>query len=121
MKGVEILSTTEVATEWIFNWKAFWITLAAAFISMFVISIVIYVWDGGLDIAFIPLVTIFCGLFGGLCFGILFGRIVCPTPTKYETQYKVTISDEVPMNEFLEKYEIIDQDGKIYVIQEKES
>ena len=121
MKGVEILSTTEVATEWMFNWKAFWITLAVMSITMFVISIVIYVWDGGLNIAFIPSVTILCGVIGGLGFGVLFGGIICPTPTKYETQYKVTISDEVPMNDFLEKYEIIDQDGKIYVIQEKES
>lgn len=78
MAGVEILSTTEVATEWAFNWKAFWIILAIVFIGMFVISTAIYVLDGGVDIAFIPSVTILCGLIGGICFGILFGRIVCP-------------------------------------------
>ena len=120
MTGVEILSTTEVVTEWAFNWKAFGITLAIAFIGMFVISTIVYFWDGGLDIAFIPAVTILCGLIGGICFGILFGRIVCPTPTKYETEYKVTISDEVSMNEFTEKYEIVDQDGKIYTIRERD-
>ena len=34
--------------------------------------------------------------------------------------YKVTISDEVNFVEFNNKYEIIDQDGLIYTIKEKE-
>jgi hypothetical protein len=37
------------------------------------------------------------------------------------TQYEVTISEEVNLIEFNEKYEIIDQRGDIYVIQERES
>lgn len=41
-------------------------------------------------------------------------------PLEYETHYKVTISDEVSMNEFLSKYEIIDQEGKIYTVREIE-
>lgn len=41
-------------------------------------------------------------------------------PTEFETQYKVTISDEVSMNEFLERYEIVDQDGKIFIVREVE-
>jgi hypothetical protein len=36
-------------------------------------------------------------------------------------QYEVTISEEVSLIEFNEKYEIIDQRGDIYVIQERES
>ena len=38
-----------------------------------------------------------------------------------EYTYKVTISDEVNFVEFNNKYEIIDQDGFIYTIKEKES
>lgn len=34
-------------------------------------------------------------------------------------EYKVTIDDSVSMNEFLDKYEIIDQEGKIYTVKEK--
>ena len=34
-------------------------------------------------------------------------------------EYKVTIEDSVSMNEFLDKYEIIDQEGKIYTVKEK--
>lgn len=37
-----------------------------------------------------------------------------------DTIYKVTISDEVNFVEFNNKYEIIDQDGLIYTIREKE-
>ena len=35
-------------------------------------------------------------------------------------EYQVTIDDSVSMNEFLEQYEIIKVDGKIYTIREKE-
>lgn len=51
----------------------------------------------------------------GLSFGFAIGKT-----TEYETRYKVTISDEVSMNEFLEHYEIIDQEGKIYTVRERE-
>jgi flagellar motor component MotA len=34
-------------------------------------------------------------------------------------EYKVTIDDSVSMNEFLDKYEILDQEGKIYTVREK--
>ena len=36
------------------------------------------------------------------------------------TELKVTIDDSVSMNEFLDKYEILDQEGKIYTVKEKE-
>ena len=34
-------------------------------------------------------------------------------------QYKVLINEEVSMKEFAERYEILDQDGLIYIIKEK--
>lgn len=37
-----------------------------------------------------------------------------------DVEYKVTIDDSVSMNEFLDKYEILDQEGKIYTVKEKE-
>ena len=36
------------------------------------------------------------------------------------TPPKVTINDSVSMNEFLDKYEILDQEGKIYTVKERE-
>lgn len=35
-------------------------------------------------------------------------------------EYKVIIDDSVSMNEFLDKYEILDQEGKIYIVKERE-
>ena len=36
-------------------------------------------------------------------------------------EYKVTIDDSVPMKEFLSKYEIINQEGEIFTIVEREN
>lgn len=59
-----------------------------------------------------------------ICFFILFivglfCMVFVENPTG-EYTYKVTISDEVNFVEFNNKYEIIDQDGLIYTIKEKE-
>lgn len=34
-------------------------------------------------------------------------------------QYKITISDSVPYNEFVEKYEVLNIEGKIYTVIDK--
>ena len=60
-----------------------------------------------------------CGMLGiimiisGIC------SISIQTQVGEYTQYKVTISDEVNFTEFNDKYEIIEQDGKIYTIKER--
>ena len=38
---------------------------------------------------------------------------------KYETHYQVTVDDSVSMNEFQNKYEIIEVEGKIYTVRER--
>ena len=57
---------------------------------------------------------------GGLLFVIslvlLFLAIFNSEPE--HTRYKVTISDEVNLVEFLEQYEILDTEGEIYTIRE---
>ena len=52
-----------------------------------------------------------------ITFTIISGNL---TKTTGEYEYKVTISDEVNFVEFNNKYEIVDQDGLIYTIREKE-
>jgi hypothetical protein len=63
-----------------------------------------------------------------LC-GLLFGCAWWATFLSYEdtqrepytiTQYEVTLSNDISLTEFNKKYEIIEQRGDIYVIQEKE-
>ena len=50
---------------------------------------------------------------------ILFGLLSNTHSIDY-VEYKATIDDSVSMNEFLDKYEILDREGKIYTIKEKE-
>ena len=118
MSGVEILATEEVAIAWEnWNWKGFLLTVGL----MLFVSIIAGMLTGALD-GWELGVTIFLTVFivGSALFGTMVG---CSTgePTEYETQYKVVIDDSVSMNEFTEKYEIIDQDGKIYTVREKEN
>lgn len=117
--GLEILSETEVPTATALNPLAFW-----AFIVIFFTAAVAFCW-----IEIQP--TKFGGWFGSIVVVILitllgcaFGYIIGMStgkPTDFETHYKVLISDEVSMNEFYNKYEIIEQDGKIFEIKEKKN
>lgn len=117
MTGIEILTTTEVATEYGFCWGIFWgIVAAAIIITVFICSFEYF--SGECD------ASIYIVLFPMAFIGVIFGIVVgagAGEPKEYETQYKVTISDEVNFNEFVEKYEVIEQDGKIYTVREKET
>lgn len=116
IEGIEVLSQSEVATNIGMNWWVFGLFVAIFFVIGLVVAIIDMCPIGieWLGCVFIGLLVAVIGcLFGGLI-----GR-AAGEPTEFETQYKVTISDEVPMNEFLEKYEIVDQEGKIYIIRER--
>ena len=115
MTGVEILATEQVVVEIAYNW------LAAGFCFL---AIVVF---GVIIGAFIKDFNKVLGtLIGGLA-GLLAGTLawcvviaVTSKPIAYEANYKVIISGEVSMTEFLERYEIIDQDGKIFTVREVE-
>ena len=116
MAGVEILAVEQIATKYAFNWGAWALTF-------------------GVILGFCLLVSVFCcigsyidwkiaisvGLFVGVLFGGLFGLLPGFTtkPIEFKDQYKVLISEEVSMVEFMEKYEIVEQEGRIYTIEEK--
>ena len=113
MAGVEILATQEVAIAFGFSWENFWmafviVTIIGCFIGLLV------------SLSNSDFVNIVVGVILGAIFGIIagVGIGVDGIPTEYETQYKVTISDEVIMNDFLERYEIVSQEGKIYTVRE---
>ena len=107
MQGIEFLTSTQVVTNYTFNTTAFWIT------ALIVIGISVLI--GIYEMEVLP--CSLCGVIFGLLLGCLVGGALSE-PTEYETQYKVTISDETSMTEFVEQYEIIDQDGKIFTVRE---
>ena len=115
MTGVEILATEEVAIAFAFGWLSFWISMAICMTPFIIIGLSICLADNNPT----PLVVF---VIVGIIIGGGFGTIAASEqriPSEYETQYKVTISDEVSMNDFLDKYEIIDQEGKIYTVRER--
>lgn len=115
MTGIEILASQKVATDWAYDWAVFWIT--ACVVMMIFVAIGILVAIQECNVVYFFIIFLFGTILSFL--GGCGAASITGTPIAYETQYKVTISDEVSMNEFLDKYEIVDQEDKIYTIREK--
>lgn len=116
MTGVEILAMEEVVANSVFNWSAFWIAFGIIFGILVAIGVIISIASSDWSNVVIGVVL---GLILSFVFSPMFGdtrRI----PTEYKNQYKVIISDEVSMNEFVEKYEIIEQEGRIFTVVERD-
>ena len=117
MTGVEILSSEtiyEIETLW-------WLVPLCAGIGL-LIGLIIVIVDSvqyGLDDDGLTLILAFAivGIITGIVGAGIFSH---ETDTVDHIEYKVTIDDSVSMNEFLDKYEILDQEGKIYTVKERE-
>lgn len=119
MNGVEILNITEHAImEHAWSWQMCF----GLFVGLVCFGVLIGFLQGLGDN------DIGGGIFAGLIIGLIFALIASPIFTAIfakkevgtEYHYKVTIDDSVSMNEFLDKYEILDQEGKIYTVKERE-
>ena len=91
----------------------FWVCVAVALI-MGIIGIISSEYTPSIVIpvcCFILAVICLIGIFffGGTQYG-----------AKEETHYYITIDDSIPFSEINEKYEIIEQKDKIYIVKEKE-
>ncbi len=115
MQGVEILTSTQVVTEYAVNWTA----CCVGFIVVFGIGLILGIKTAIDEDDWFCMVPI-CGTF--IILGLLGGSVaneLFKCPVNYTTQYQVTISDEVSMTEFYENYKVIDQDGKIFTVRDK--
>ena len=110
MDGVVILSAEQVVSAWAFNWWAF--VIAFVLITLFSL-LMVYIHDL-LDEIWLYVVFGVVSTIGGALFGF-----ICSTPVEYETQYKVTIIDDVSMTEFYERYEVVEQEELIFTVREK--
>ena len=117
MNGVEILVVNEVARFPGFNSEAFAEVFWAAFALFILGGFVAGLFERDFWLTFW---VIFIGAGFSVVLGIFAGIVSYDEVTDCYTEYKVTVSDEVSMNEFLERYEIIDQEGKIYTVVERE-
>ena len=109
MDGVIILNSYESLTNFdsilLMSILCAW-SLAAAIVSLF--ALLKYGCDSWKEFAILVVCV------------VLFIVCGCLIPEdKYETRYQVTIDDSVSINEFQNKYEIIEVEGKIYTIRER--
>ena len=115
MQGIKILAIAEVVTDSAFAWKYFFI-LGGIVLAVWMFAVIYnFVSDPRiLELAANIAVGIFVATVIGGVVGMAFS-----TPVAYTTQYKVTISDDISASDFLKKYEIVEQEGQIYTIQER--
>ena len=108
MTGVEILNQSNVYHSILPAWCG-----AVGFVC-FLIFLIAFVWSSKPWISVLFLVcTLASATLGGL------GLTSDKNNIDY-IEYKITIDDSVLMTEFLDKYEILDQEGKICTVKEKE-
>ena len=81
-----------------------------------IISILLTFINAIIGEGFATLVSFICFLVLGMVISI-----IVKSASSYHYEYQVTISDEVNFNDFNKKYEIINQEGLIYTIKEKET
>ena len=117
---MNILNTipTEIVTGT--EYKLIW--TPAILIGMIIVIVIViagcmvikYAWD---EVEALP------GILGILLFVlalvILLGPILQHDITTTVNQYEVTIDETVPFSEIMDKYDVIEQRGNIYVLQDK--
>ena len=117
MTGVQILNEFEVAIDYVFSWNSFWIG-ALIGVGIAFIAGISFGLEQNSFLAFL-FMFIFLGICMSILLGFFLGRVVAPKPIGYETHYEVSISEEVNMKEFIDKYEILETRGAIYTVKEK--
>ena len=108
LEGIEILNQTEIMTAP--TWAG---VICFIYTCLAIISWIFYIIKDNV----VMLTLLIISFLLAIIFMFLMLGIDVPTG-KYD--YQVTIDDSVLMVEFTEKYEIVEINGKIYTIREKE-
>ena len=117
MNGVEILSEQAVY-EVDCYWWLFFLFIGIGFAIGLIAAInesINFGWKANY-LWIILLITFVGAYFGAMAFVL----------SEHETdvvdhiEYKVTVSEDVNFNEFMNKYEVVDQEGKIYIVKERD-
>ena len=112
LDGITLLDTGTKVVSYTWGWS--WGGFIAAILAIFLIIIfILCTIDGttGGEIFF------FAGIFVGMLSLFIFAHA---KPAKTINTYSVIIDDSVSMTEFYDKYEVLDIQGKIFTITERE-
>ena len=116
MEGVEILFAEEttrlVWNGFVWHWGAAIAVIAGLVLIVFGIRSTVNCTSA--EDGFIILIGVIALIAGCVAF-YLEGSI----PVYDHTKYKVIVDETVDMNEFFEKYELVDQEGKIYIVKDE--
>lgn len=115
LDGITILNQSEIITEP--GWTQTAAIISAVLMIVFFFASIFSLICAKEKLGYVIFSLMILSAIATMIFVILGANIKVPTG-KYE--YQVTIDDNVSLNEFNERYEIIDKDGKIYTIKEKE-
>lgn len=112
--GISVIDTVQIRNT---SLSAMIVLTLVMIIILLLSSILLYFCVKGRGI----LQTVVCGL---LIIGTV--TLTCNIWTdwatngrQYHTEYKVILEDDLRYNDFVERYEILNQDGRIYTIKER--
>lgn len=111
MNGVEILSSETIYNTILPEWCGF---IALMGMIAFCICVGVFSNAGKIGLIISSCVLVMISIV------VMTLSLVSNKNSISHIEHKVTIDDSVSMNEFLDKYEIIDQEGKIYTVKERE-
>ena len=109
MEGIEVLAIVPEGINLVANWPV-------AIIFGAIVWFIFAIWLANETESVIE------GIFLGLMVATMIFLITAglsAKPTEFINTYKVIISDDIKLNEFYERYEITNQEGKIYTIKER--
>ena len=105
MEGITILNSEVIMVP---HWGPIAVTILGV-VGIF-LSLFMDVLDFDCDVFKMLIISISMILIGAI------SSFIIQVP--YYTSYEVILEDSVSMNEFLDRYEILDQRGQIYVVKE---
>ena len=115
MDGITILASSLVEKE-----NPFFHTIAMYSLIPFTISMILAcIYATKCKDTLAGICAFLFALFGLNAIGFEIAAQELPVPAY--TKYEVILDDSVSMNEFMEKYEVLEQQDKIYMIKEKEN
>ena len=113
---MRVLSEEMIPIAYEFNTIWFWFCIIVGLICM-AVAVALYYDDIPHFVMFlISIILLLIYIFIGLLLGQGFA-----TPSEYESHYKVIVDDTVTVNEFLDRYEILERDGEILIVKEIEA